>query len=103
MGGQNFNVGDAAAQHRCLCRVFAIHMHRLHVRASADKLVLVLAVTVEQHGHRHANGLLVEINWTVPFGKGPVGVSYRGPDALSPAGTAFLKALRHTAKAMRES
>ncbi|MBT5218169.1 MAG: LysR family transcriptional regulator [Woeseia sp.] len=49
------------------------------------------------------NGLLVEINWTVPFGKGPVGVSYRGPDALSPAGTAFLKALRHTAKAMRES
>jgi len=49
------------------------------------------------------NGLLVEVDWKVPFGKGPVGVSYRGPDSLSPAGAAFLKALRHAANAMQES
>jgi DNA-binding transcriptional LysR family regulator len=53
--------------------------------------------------HDIENGLLVEIDWEVPFGKGPVGVSYRGPDSLSPAGTAFLKALRHAAKAMQKS
>lgn len=47
------------------------------------------------------NGLLVEIKWDVPFGKGPVGISYRGPDSLSPAGTAFLTALRHAAKSMQ--
>lgn len=49
------------------------------------------------------NGSLAEINWTVPFGKGPVGVSYRGPDTLSPAGITFLKALRHAAKTMQKS
>ncbi len=49
------------------------------------------------------NGSLAAINWSVPFGKGPVGVSCRGTDTLSPAGTAFLKALRHTAKSMRHS
>ena len=47
------------------------------------------------------NGLLVKVDWTVPFGEGPVGVSYRGPDSLSPAGNEFLKALRHAAKAMQ--
>lgn len=46
------------------------------------------------------NGLLVEIDWVVPFGKGPIGVSYRGADFLPPAGTAFLAALRSAAKAM---
>ena len=45
-------------------------------------------------------GSLVEVDWTVPFGKGPIGVSYRGPDTLSPAGAAFLNALRRTATAM---
>ncbi len=49
------------------------------------------------------NGLLAEVDWTVPFGKGPVGVSYRGPDSLSPASFEFLKALRNAAKAMQES
>ncbi len=51
--------------------------------------------------HDIENGLLVEIDWVVPFGRGPVGVSYRGPDSLSPAGTAFLAALRRAAKAMQ--
>ena len=46
------------------------------------------------------SGSLVKVHWSVPFGKGPIGVSYRGPDTLSPAGAAFLSALRHTATAM---
>ncbi|TFL19052.1 LysR substrate-binding domain-containing protein [Jannaschia formosa] len=41
-----------------------------------------------------AHGLLVAIDWTAPFGAGPVGVSHRGQEGLSPAGTAFLDALR---------
>lgn len=44
------------------------------------------------------NGLLAELDWTVPFGKGPIGVSHRGQDSLSPAGMAFLQALRKAAK-----
>lgn len=43
------------------------------------------------------NGLLSGINWAVPFGAGPVGVSYRGKQSLSPAGSAFLKALHSVA------
>lgn len=39
-------------------------------------------------------GLLSRIDWSVPFGARPVGVSYRGDSSLSPAGTAFLNALR---------
>jgi molybdate transport repressor ModE-like protein len=50
--------------------------------------------------HDVENGVLVDIDWVVPFGKGPVGVSYRGPASLSPAGTAFLAGLRHAAKTM---
>ena len=43
--------------------------------------------------HDIDTGLLAELDWSVPFGKGPVGISYRGPDSLSPAGAEFLKAL----------
>jgi len=43
------------------------------------------------------NGLLSRIDWTVPFGAGPVGVSHRGEKSLSPAGSTFLKALRQAA------
>lgn len=39
-------------------------------------------------------GLLAQIDWTVPFGAGPVGVSHRGEGSLSPAGAAFLAAMR---------
>jgi len=48
------------------------------------------------------NGALVEVDWVVPFGKGPVGVSYRGPDSLSPAGSEFLKVLRQAARVMQK-
>jgi DNA-binding transcriptional LysR family regulator len=52
--------------------------------------------------HDIGNGLLVELDWTVPFGMGPVGISYRGPDSLSPAAAEFVKALRQAAKAMQK-
>lgn len=42
-------------------------------------------------------GLLARIDWTVPFGAGPVGVSHRGEGSLSPAGMTFLQLLRRTA------
>ncbi|MTI17731.1 LysR family transcriptional regulator [Rhodobacteraceae bacterium RKSG542] len=47
-----------------------------------------------------ASGALEQINWTVPFGESPVGVSYRRGGQLSPAGVAFLSALREAAKVM---
>ena len=53
--------------------------------------------------HDVMNGELVEIPWAVPFGKGPIGISYRGPDSLSPAGDAFLRALRQVARTIKES
>lgn len=43
------------------------------------------------------NGLLTQLDWVVPFGAGPVGVSYRGEQSLSPAGSSFLEALRTAA------
>ncbi|MCK0150149.1 LysR family transcriptional regulator [Marivita sp. S6314] len=47
-------------------------------------------------------GLLTAIDWDVPFGGRPVGVSYRGDNSLSPAGTAFLQALREEAAAIQQ-
>jgi len=52
--------------------------------------------------HDIENGDLAKIHWAVPFGKGPVGVSYRGPESLSPAGAAFLAALRLAAGRYQE-
>jgi molybdate transport repressor ModE-like protein len=49
------------------------------------------------------NRKLAALDWKVPFGKGPVGISYRGADSLSPAGTEFLKALHRAAKRMKAS
>lgn len=43
-------------------------------------------------------GILSSIDWVAPFGAGPVGVSYRGRQSLSPAGNAFLSALRSAAR-----
>lgn len=41
-----------------------------------------------------AQGVLAALDWDVPFGTGPVGVSYRMGGQLSPAGHALLDALR---------
>ncbi len=42
-------------------------------------------------------GLLACLDWAVPFGAGPVGVSHRGENSLSPASSTFLDALRAAA------
>jgi DNA-binding transcriptional LysR family regulator len=47
------------------------------------------------------NGLLSLLDWDVPFGAGPVGVSHRGEQSLSPAGSTFLNALRAAAKVVQ--
>ncbi|SEO96113.1 DNA-binding transcriptional regulator, LysR family [Salinihabitans flavidus] len=47
-----------------------------------------------------ATGTLERLPWALPFGIGPVGVSYRSEESLSPAGAAFLQALRGVAAAM---
>ena len=44
------------------------------------------------------NGTLTALDLRLPFGAGPVGVSYRGADRLSPAGQMFLDALATFAK-----
>lgn len=44
-----------------------------------------------------AAGGLALLDWKVPFGSGPVGVSYRMNSQLSPAGAMFLDALRKVA------
>lgn len=49
-----------------------------------------------------ATGTLCKVDITLPFGTGPVGVSYRQEDLLSPAGEAMLQALRAVAKKMDE-
>lgn len=47
-----------------------------------------------------ASGALQKLDWSVPFGEGPVGVSYRQQGQLSPAGLAVLQALRDTSTEM---
>ena len=42
-------------------------------------------------------GYLSKLEWDVPFGQGPVGVSYRSKDSLSPAGRGFMQALHQAA------
>ena len=42
-------------------------------------------------------GHLRQLNWTVPFGEGPVGFSYRSEENLSPAGRAFMEAVHQAA------
>lgn len=46
-----------------------------------------------------ANGHLSLLDWMVPFGNGPIGVSLRADNDLSPAGRAFKRALHQAAQA----
>lgn len=41
--------------------------------------------------------MLVKLDYTLPFGTGPIGVTHRGADQLSPAAQLFLKALQDEA------
>ncbi len=44
------------------------------------------------------NGYLSQLDWVVPFGQGPIGISYRNDTSLSPAGRAFRQALHEAAQ-----
>lgn len=44
------------------------------------------------------HGGLAPLDWVVPFGEGPVGISYRSDDGLSPAGRVFKDALHRAAQ-----
>jgi len=63
---------------------------------SRDLIGLMPAEVVSQD---IANGHLSLLDWTVPFGQGPIGISLRKDDELSPAGRAFKAALHQAAKA----
>ncbi|MEM9303953.1 MAG: LysR substrate-binding domain-containing protein [Pseudomonadota bacterium] len=69
-------------------------------RALFQKTELVGVMPEHVVAHDIDEGLLVELNWRLPVGDGPVGVSYRGPDSLSPAGAEFLDALRRASRAV---
>lgn len=47
-----------------------------------------------------ASGLLQEIPWSLPIDDGPVGVTFRNANQLSPAAAGFLQALKGVASAM---
>lgn len=47
-----------------------------------------------------ASGLLQEIPWSLPIDDGPVGVTFRSANQLSPAAAGFLQALKDVATAM---
>lgn len=70
------------------------------ILAQSRNLDLIGIVPAQVAAQDIATGVLVRLNWTVPFGEGPVGVSYRQPGDLSPAGLALLAELRETAAAM---
>lgn len=61
---------------------------------SRDLIGLIPAEVVAQDV---ANGYLSLLDWTVPFGNGPIGISVRAADELSPAGRAFKAALHKAA------
>ena len=62
---------------------------------SRDLIGLMPAEVVSQDVR---NGDLVQLDWQVPFGEGPIGISLRAGDDLSPAGRAFKTALHAAAK-----
>lgn len=64
---------------------------------SRDLIGLMPAEVVAQDVR---DGRLVQLDWPVPFGQGPIGVSLRADDDLSPAGRAF-KAALHSAAHLR--
>ncbi|MEX0283783.1 MAG: LysR family transcriptional regulator [Paracoccaceae bacterium] len=67
-------------------------------RALLQSRDLIGLLPAEVVSHDIQNGHLVQINWEVPFGHGPIGVSLRADDDLSPAGRAFKAALHAAAQ-----
>ncbi|WP_299151737.1 LysR substrate-binding domain-containing protein [uncultured Tateyamaria sp.] len=67
-------------------------------RALLQSRDLIGLMPAEVVSHDVQNGHLAQLDWQVPFGHGPIGVSLRGNDDLSPAGRAFKAALHIAAQ-----
>lgn len=57
---------------------------------SSDWIGLMPTEVVQQDVE---NGFLTALDWDVPFGQSPIGLTFRDDDSLSPAGRAFKEAL----------
>lgn len=62
-------------------------------RALLQARDLICLMPAEVAAQDVENGHLARLNWPVPFGQGPIGVSLRADDTLSPAARAFKAAL----------
>lgn len=67
-------------------------------RSLLQKLDFLCLMPEHVADHDVAEGHLVKLSWNVPFGHGPVGISHRGDDSLSPAAMEFKKALQGAAR-----
>ncbi|MDF3416526.1 LysR family transcriptional regulator [Sulfitobacter sp. M57] len=66
-------------------------------RALLQSRDLIGLMPAEVAAHDIERGFMCALDWSVPFGRGPVGVSYRSDSSLSPAGHAFRLALHQAA------
>ena len=69
-------------------------------RALLQTRQLICLIPEEVTQQDVGNGNLARLDWPVPFGRGPIGISLRAGDSLSPAARAF-KAALHQAAAER--
>jgi len=67
-------------------------------RALLQARDLIGLMPAEVVAHDVERGNMCDLDWSVPFGWGPVGVSYRSDTSLSPAGHAFKRALHQAAE-----
>jgi DNA-binding transcriptional LysR family regulator len=65
----------------------------------ANALIALMPAEVAEEDVAH--GRIAPLDWTVPVGRGPVGVSLRDTGALTPAAEAFLHQLRAEAARLR--
>lgn len=66
-------------------------------RALLQSRDLICLMPEEVTAQDVGNGHLARLDWTVPFGRGPIGISLRADDSLSPAARAFKAALHEVA------
>lgn len=67
-------------------------------RALLQSRDLVSFMPAEVVSQDLTHGYLTQLDWTVPFGQGPIGISFRADAELSPAGRAFKTALHQAAQ-----
>lgn len=81
------------SQHQYLPPVSIESVSYLANRALLQSRDLVCLMPAEVATRDIENGQLVQLDWPVPFGQGPIGISSRAGDTLSPAARAFKSAM----------